>query len=68
MSLIKTLNKRGPRIDLGHSFMDVSPATQYSVNLLEDWHEALDKNQYVATVLITFSYTFEKIGNTLTGL
>jgi hypothetical protein len=27
--------------------------------LLEDWHEALDKNQYVATVLMDFSKAFD---------
>jgi hypothetical protein len=29
------------------------------LRLLEDWHEALDKNQYVATVLMDLSKAFD---------
>jgi hypothetical protein len=66
MSLIKTLNKRGPRIDLGALLYGCQPS--YSVyvlldmamlRLLEDWHEALDKDQYVATVLMDLSKAFD---------
>jgi hypothetical protein len=67
MSLIKTLNKRGFRIDPWGTPLWMSAQLLSTLltlictllRLLEDWREALDKNQYVAAVLIDLSKAFD---------
>jgi hypothetical protein len=68
ISFMKTLNKRGPSIDPCGTPLWMSAQLLRTrghgcqttlLRLLEDWREALDKNYYIASVLMDLSKAFD---------